>query len=59
MPKRNAPRGLMAKVMKSVAVTDGISTLNSFAMSFNTKTMIKKSKASRVQPRKLARIALR
>ena len=59
MPNRNAPSGRIAKVRKRVAVTDGISALNSLAMSFKTKTMMKKSNASRVHPRKLARTAFR
>jgi hypothetical protein len=46
--------GRVAKVNKMAMVTSVTSVSNSCAMSLSTNTMRKKSKASSVQPRKLA-----
>src|SRR5215472_8511070 len=46
--------GRQARVNVRAVATTGLSTPNSLATSFRTKTSRKKSKASRVQPRKLA-----
>src|ERR1700722_8758803 len=50
----NAPIGRMARVSRIATVTEVICVPNSAAMSLRMKTMRKKSKASSVQPRKLA-----
>ncbi|MGF6792947.1 hypothetical protein OKW27_007284 [Paraburkholderia sp. 35.1] len=50
-PKINAPSGRIIKVSMIATVTEGMSVLNSCAISFNTNTIRKKSNASRVQPR--------
>jgi hypothetical protein len=50
-PKMKAPIGRMASVSTTATATAGISVLNSAAMSRNTNTIRKKSKASSIQPR--------
>ncbi len=50
-PNRNAPMGRAASVQKMATETASMSVPNSAAMAFSMKTIRKKSKASRVQPR--------
>src|SRR5947209_17067275 len=59
MPKINAPTGRAAKVANSVAAMAGSDRLKSLAIASCTITRMKKSKASRVHPRKPAIRALR
>src|SRR5580692_5154348 len=56
-PKITAPTGRNASVAKVVAMMAFLGTLNWWASVSYRKTMTKKSKASRVQPRKPARTA--
>src|SRR5580704_1151444 len=56
-PKITAPTGRSASVAKVVAMMAFLGTLNWWASVSYRKTMTKKSKASRVQPRKPARTA--
>src|SRR5258708_3189094 len=58
-PKRNAPTGRNARVKKRVRVTAVTLVPNSLAMSLITNTRMKKSKASKVHPRKHAMTVLR
>ena len=58
MPNTSAPKGRAARVRVLATTTAGRSAWNSAAMALNMKTIKKKSKASRVQPRKLAVTAL-
>src|SRR6266436_9543706 len=58
-PKRKAPSGRIARVRKSVNVTAVTLVPNSLAMSLITNTRMKKSKASKVHPRKHAMTVLR
>ena len=53
-PNKYAPTGRIANVSKMANVTSVIWVLNSCAMSLSTNTSRKKSKASRVQPKKQA-----
>src|SRR5580704_389954 len=53
-PNKYAPTGRIASVNKMAKVTSVICVPNSAAMSLRTKTRRKKSKASSVQPRKVA-----
>ena len=50
-PKISAPSGRIANVQNKASVTSWTSVLNSFAISTKRKVMMKKSKASNVQPR--------
>ena len=54
MPNTRAPKGRAARVRVLATATAGMSVWNSLAMALNMNTIRKKSKASRVQPRKLA-----
>ena len=58
-PKMNAPIGLNASVTVIVSAIWASVLWNSFAIAVSAKTTRKKSNASRVQPRKLARTAAR
>jgi len=53
-PNKYAPTGRIANVSKMANVTSVIWVLNSCAMSLSTNTSRKKSKASRVHPKKQA-----
>src|SRR6185312_251325 len=54
MPKRNAPTGRMASVMKTASKTEETFVWKSALMALTQKTRMKKSKASRDQPIKQA-----
>src|ERR1700761_2173131 len=54
MPKRNAPTGRKASVRKSASATAEACAWKSAAIDETQKTRMKKSKASRDQPRKQA-----
>jgi len=56
-PKIRAPTGRKASVMLRVAAIFASLVPNSLPMAVSVKTTRKKSKASRVQPRKLASTA--
>ena len=58
MPKTSAPNGRAARVSVLATTTAERSAWKSLAMALNMKTIRKKSKASSVQPRKLAATAL-
>ena len=58
MPNTSAPNGRAASVSVLATTTAATSAWNSAAMALNMNTIRKKSKASSVQPRKLARTAL-
>jgi hypothetical protein len=53
-PKMKAPTARIANVRVTATVTAVMETPNSCAISLNTNTMMKKSKASSAHPRKLA-----
>src|SRR5579872_516278 len=57
MPNTSAPNGLAASVRVLATTTLPMSVWNSVAMALNMNTIRKKSKASSVQPRKLAATA--
>ena len=54
MPNTSAPNGRAASVSMLATATAGTSVWNCLAMAENMNTIRKKSKASSVQPRKLA-----